>query len=178
MRNKGTQGFTLVELMVVIAIIAAIVALVLPTLGASRDRAKAVECSINLGEIYRSINLYYEGAAGSMKIRRILDSYRDAPPGAFGAVKVTGVTDFGRDDIRDADGDRIPPQDFFFLELGNGYSVAVRGSGTEPKIKFYLFGRADVAGADDLAGVRQSVAAELAALAESVEADARSRAED
>ncbi len=55
---RGQRGFTLVELMVVIAIIAAIVALVLPTLGGARDRAKAVECSVNLKEIYGTINLY------------------------------------------------------------------------------------------------------------------------
>ena len=46
---------------------------------------------------------------------------------------------FNRDEIFDADGDRIPREKFFFYTLENGYSFAVRGSGTEPKIKFYAF---------------------------------------
>ncbi len=59
LKTKTTNaGFTLVELMVVIAIIAAIIALVLPTLGRSRDTAKAVECQVNLKEIYGSLELY------------------------------------------------------------------------------------------------------------------------
>ena len=77
-----------------------------------------------------NINIYYEGAAGSRKIRNILDAYRADPPKAFGGIAVTGFTDFGRDEIVDADGRRIPPQDFYFLELENGYSFAVRGSGS------------------------------------------------
>ena len=62
----------------------------------------------------KQINIYYEGAAGSAKIRNILDSYRDQPPAAFGEVFVSGVTDFGKDEIIDSDGKKIPPQDFFF----------------------------------------------------------------
>ena len=69
-RTTKVGGFTLVELMVVIAIIAAIIALVLPTLGRSRDTAKAVECQVNLREIYNSLHLYrmnrdhYPGSSG------------------------------------------------------------------------------------------------------------------
>jgi phosphoglucomutase len=86
----------------------------------------------------KTINIYYEGAAGARKIKNILDSYRTDTPKNFGEVNVSKFTDFGTDEIIDADGKRIPPQDFYFLELDNGYSFAVRGSGTEPKIKFYF----------------------------------------
>ena len=97
----------------------------------------------------RTINLYYEGAAGSEKIQSILKSYRLIHQ-KIGNIQVNKFTDFGQAPIQDADGDTIPPQDFYFLELENGYSYAVRGSGTEPKIKFYVFGRTDVADAAEL----------------------------
>ncbi|MFU8848767.1 MAG: phospho-sugar mutase [Opitutales bacterium] len=125
----------------------------------------------------KTINIYYEGAAGSQKIKNILQSYRNDPPKAFGEVQVSGVTDFGKDEIVDADGARIPPQDFFFLELSNGYSFAVRGSGTEPKIKFYVFGRSDVTEPEELPGVKEAAAKVMLTMLEAIEADARQRAE-
>lgn len=125
----------------------------------------------------KTINIYYEGAAGSQKIKNILDSYRSNPPKAFGVVSVSGFTDFGKDEIVDADGKRIPPQDFYFLELSNGYSFAVRGSGTEPKIKFYVFGRSDVIEPEDLPQVKADAAKVMEAMLAAIDADARERAE-
>jgi len=58
----------------------------------------------------KTINIYYEGAAGSQKIANILESYRSNPPKAFGDVAVSGFTDFGKDEIIDADGKKIPPR--------------------------------------------------------------------
>ncbi len=125
----------------------------------------------------KTINIYYEGAAGSQKIKNILESYRSGAPKAFGDVKVSGFTDFGKDEIIDADGQKIPPQDFYFLELSNGYSFAVRGSGTEPKIKFYVFGRSEVLDPEDLIKVKAVAAVEMQTVLAAIEADARVRAE-
>ncbi|MFW5873953.1 MAG: phospho-sugar mutase [Verrucomicrobiota bacterium] len=125
----------------------------------------------------KTINIYYEGAAGSAKIKNILHSLRTDPPKEIGGVEVTGFTDFGKDDIRDADGKKIPPQDFYFFELGNGYSFAVRGSGTEPKIKFYVFGRSDVLEPEDLPKIKEEAAKVMQSILEAIEADARKRAE-
>lgn len=125
----------------------------------------------------KTINIYYEGAAGSQKIKKILDSYRSDPPKAFGDVTVTGCTDFGKDEIIDADGKRIPPQDFYFLELSNGYSFAVRGSGTEPKIKFYVFGRSDVTDPEELAEVKAAAGKVMETTLAAIDAEARERAE-
>ncbi|MDG1301889.1 MAG: phospho-sugar mutase [Opitutae bacterium] len=125
----------------------------------------------------KTINIYYEGAAGSQKIKNILESYRSDAPKAFGDVSVSGFTDFGKDEIIDADGDKIPPQDFYFLELSNGYSFAVRGSGTEPKIKFYVFGRSDVLDPEDLIKVKVEAAVEMQRVLAAIDADARVRGE-
>jgi len=125
----------------------------------------------------KTINIYYEGAAGSQKIKNILESYRENPPKVFGEVSVSGFIDFGKDEIIDADGKRIPPQDFYFLELSNGYSFAVRGSGTEPKIKFYVFGRSDVTVPEELDQVKTNAAEVMQSMLAAIEADARKRAE-
>jgi phosphoglucomutase len=123
----------------------------------------------------QTVNLYYEGAAGSQKIGNILKSYRDQPPKKIGINGVSHCTDFAKDDIRDADGKRIPPQDFFFIELDNGYSYAVRGSGTEPKIKFYIFAREAVEEEDDLVEIKAKTRVCIEALAKAIKADAELR---
>ncbi len=121
--------------------------------------------------------IYYEGASGAAKIENILASYRKSPPESFDGNKVTRFTDFGRETIKDADGKLIPSQDLYFLELANGYSYAVRGSGTEPKIKFYLFAREDVSDTNQLTDIKSVTKQRLETLYEAIESDAASRAE-
>jgi phosphoglucomutase len=123
------------------------------------------------------INLYYEGASGAAKIKRILSTYRESPPKAFGDVTVTKFEDFGRMDIRDADGELVPKQDLYIVTLANGYTFAARGSGTEPKMKFYVFARSAVKDAADLPAVKAAVKAELDRVKALIEADAKARAE-
>jgi phosphoglucomutase len=124
-----------------------------------------------------TINLYYEGASGNAKIRRILETYRANPPRRFGDVAVTKFEDYGREDIRDADGELIPKQDLYFVTLANGYSFAARGSGTEPKMKFYVFAREPAGGATELDAVKSRVKQTLAKISALIEADAKERAE-
>jgi phosphoglucomutase len=124
------------------------------------------------------INLYYEGASGNAKIKRILESYRANPPRAFGDVTVAKFQDFGREKITDADGETIPAQDLYLVTLSNGYSFAARGSGTEPKMKFYLFANEKVGSAAELAAVKARVRETLDRLSQRIEADAKARAEE
>jgi phosphoglucomutase len=123
------------------------------------------------------INIYYEGASGAAKIKRILDTYRSAPPKQFGDVGVARFQDFGREKFHDADGELIPATDLYLVTLANGYSFAARGSGTEPKMKFYLFGQEPVKGAADLADAKAKTKATLEKLKGLIEADARRRAD-
>jgi phosphoglucomutase len=124
-----------------------------------------------------TINIYYEGATGAQRIRNILESYRAAPPAAIGDYTVTDFRDFGVQDLEDTDGKPVPKQDFYFVDLDNGYTFAVRGSGTEPKIKFYLFAREDVAQPADLDAAKQRAVATLATLKDALLADAGARAD-
>jgi len=63
------------------------------------------------------------------------------------------------------------------LTLANGATFAARGSGTEPKMKFYLFAKSKAKSLEELPQVKQGVKQDLEKLKALIEADARKRAE-
>lgn len=56
-RSDG-QGFTLVELLAVIALIAILAAMLFPALGRAREKARAIQCSANLRTMGAGLTLY------------------------------------------------------------------------------------------------------------------------
>src|SRR5260370_41853217 len=53
--------------------------------------------------------------------------------------KVTTINNFETETIRDIEGDVIPKEKMSIFELEDQTRIAVRPSGTEPKVKYYLF---------------------------------------
>lgn len=118
-------------------------------------------------------SLVMEGADGAAKIAALTQSYMQRPPVEMDGVGVAAVRDFSTGDMVDAEGDPIPAEKMLFIDLVDGRSFAVRPSGTEPKIKYYLFAHSEKG--IEPACAKASVEASISALWAAVEADARAR---
>ena len=123
----------------------------------------------------QSGSLVFEGAEGAEKIRRLADSYNHMPPKELNGVEVSQVLDFTSGAIRDSEGDLLPKEKMTIFELVDGCKVAVRPSGTEPKIKFYLFGKREDLNQETLPGTKQELRESLNRLWEWLQADAQKR---
>jgi phosphoglucomutase len=84
-------------------------------------------------------SLVFEGAEGANKIKQLVESYAKHSFSEVLGSKVTGARNFETEAIHDVEGDKIPKEKMSIFELENRTRIAVRGSGTEPKIKYYLF---------------------------------------
>jgi phosphoglucomutase len=124
-------------------------------------------------------SLYFEGADGAEKIKRLLISYDENPPSQMLFSVVTRVRNFEKETIRDIDGDEIPKEKMLIFELADKTRIAVRGSGTEPKIKYYLFGarlpKNSKLSREELAHAKDEIGARLEALWNWLQKDANQR---
>ena len=138
-----------------------------------------------LDRIYRKHGLYLEklgnlempGAEGAKQIARAVSSYQGQPPKEWGGRKVVGVQDYEKGSHRDVDGKEIPKERMLMFDLGEGFRVAVRASGTEPKMKIYFFGKRKVGANEDLAKAKKELAGDLEKLWEWTKQDAIQRSQ-
>ncbi|ONN27080.1 phosphoglucomutase [Thermosipho affectus] len=92
-----------------------------------------------------NFSLIYEGIEGMEKISKIMEFYRKSFPKEIGNLKVKSYIDYLDGNIYDIDGnvigkvERIPSSNVlrFFFDDGSWY--AIRPSGTEPKLKVYIY---------------------------------------
>ena len=109
----------------------------------------------------RLINKVIEGRKGVELIKALMSAFRQTPPRTIAGLKVTEAHDFKDHEIRTID-DSSPPRllpapsadVIIFHTEAVGTRFAVRPSGTEPKIKFYLFARTPVDRPDLLASAK------------------------
>lgn len=102
-----------------------------------------------LDEVYCDVGYFlevnqskvFEGASGAAQIAKLADSYGSNPPKEVDGSAVVNVRDFRKDEIKDEEGDVVSKEKMLFVDLADGRCFAVRPSGTEPKIKYYMFGR-------------------------------------
>jgi phosphoglucomutase len=120
------------------------------------------------------------GADGAAAIQRLAQSYVDSPPSEIDGAAIARVRDFSTEDLFDEEGDAIPKEKMVFFDLEDGRAFAVRPSGTEPKIKYYLYyrprpGHTGLEMPEELASAKAIAAAGFASLKEAVVADMRTR---
>ncbi|MEO7165623.1 MAG: phospho-sugar mutase [Spartobacteria bacterium] len=123
--------------------------------------------------------LTFEGAEGAAKIQRLLATYVESPPNEMMGGQVTSVRNFETDTQHDIEGDEIPREKMLIFELADRTRVAVRGSGTEPKIKYYLFAQRRPENGNfsqqELAEIKPAVSEKLDALWDWLQKDAEQR---
>src|SRR5881296_3206219 len=127
----------------------------------------------------KTSSLVFEGAEGAAKIARLAESYGTDPFSQVLESRVVNIKNFESDMIEDIDGDLVPKEKMSIFELEDGMRIAVRPSGTEPKIKYYLFaqrrpedGKFDAA---ELGRIKAQVGEKLDRLWDWLQKDAESR---
>jgi phosphoglucomutase len=141
-----------------------------------------------LDEIYAEFGFYIEqgqsltmeGAEGAAQIQRLVGSYASSPPLTLDGVPVASTINFATQRIIDVEGDPLPSEKMLMISLADGRRAAVRPSGTEPKIKFYLFAhRTPPQGAkfspEELPTVKQQVTSALDKLWSAIKDDVNLR---
>ena len=113
-------------------------------------RSRGLTLADGIEEIYKEYGYYSEktisvtlsGVDGAEQIKAIMAKFRNNAPKEWNATEITVVEDFKAQTSTAADGTvtnlTTPPSDVLKYTLADGSWIAVRPSGTEPKIKFYI----------------------------------------
>ena len=91
----------------------------------------------------KTVSLSYPGADGAAKMDGIMKSLRDEAPAEIAGSKVEAVVDYA------TCVNGLPAADVIEFDLEGGNKAIVRPSGTEPKIKLYIFAKGEDAAAAD-----------------------------
>jgi phosphomannomutase len=162
---------------------AAVAALLFAELAATvKDRKQTV--LEYLDDLYRDVGHYaerlinktLEGREGATQIKTLMTAFRENPPKKLGDVALVEVYDYQTHEIRSLNRPEKPrplPRPsgdlLIFHAEEPGTRVAVRPSGTEPKIKFYLFARTDTSGSEPLERIKEKTFRRLDGLAQGIE---------
>ncbi len=119
------------------------------------------------------LQVLFEGASGSAQRERVLESYQTNPPTRIAGKKVLSSRNFAKDKIIDPDGETISKEKLIIFDLEDGSCVAVRPSGTEPKIRYYFFAHAAVEGT--LSETQKQVGSTIAELTAAIQSDIKNR---
>ncbi|MDA8968235.1 phospho-sugar mutase [bacterium] len=146
---------------------------------AAELKAKGVSMHDYLCELHRKhgyhremlINLFMEGSEGMAAMKRLMKAFRESPPQQLAGIPLKQIRDYGNSkqtNLLSGDSQKLkgPVGDLIIMDLEEeGNYVAVRPSGTEPKIKLYVFTRASTEeSASDLDEAQSKLESRLIAL--------------
>ncbi|MBW2254332.1 MAG: phospho-sugar mutase [Deltaproteobacteria bacterium] len=130
-----------------------------------------------LEQLYRDFGYYgtvqkslvMPGTEGALRIRELLETLRNAPPQEMGGLPLTRVRDLLTGEDRDPVSGVVrpaglPKSNVLHFQYGPDVRILARPSGTEPKIKFYIEVREDVAEDESLTAVEERVSGRVDAL--------------
>lgn len=95
----------------------------------------------------KTISITMSGLEGADKIKKLMDHLRENTPTQFGNESVLFTEDYQKQQKIERSGEQtstgLPQSNVLKYTLTDGSWIAVRPSGTEPKIKFYIAATAD-----------------------------------
>jgi len=163
---------------------AAVAAMLLSEL-AARLKTQGMSLAEKLDELFRQYGCHAEktvsvqmpGEEGMDRMNALMARFRQSPPESLGGMKVTRRRDYQGNTVTETGGSPQPLDgptgDLVILDLQReGNYVAVRPSGTEPKVKFYMFAYDEPGAITDLDAAKAALRDRLAAM----EADLRAAA--
>jgi phosphomannomutase len=108
----------------------------------------------------RTISHTMPGADGLARMKMAMERLRKNPPTRIGGLAVERIRDYLLPEVT-----KVPASDLLIFDLAPaGNRAAVRPSGTEPKLKFYLFAAERPAPASELPAIKLRLAERLNAL--------------
>jgi phosphoglucomutase len=117
----------------------------------------------------KTISVMMPGAEGMDRMRRVMAQFRQKPPSKLAGFSVAQVRDYQNNTVTRPSGGSQPLSgptgDLVMIDLeASGNYVAVRPSGTEPKVKFYMFAFDPPESITDMAATRSNLADRLDAM--------------
>jgi phosphoglucomutase/phosphomannomutase len=115
------------------------------------------------------INVQMPGEKGMEDMRALMAKVRTAPPASLGGMTVSDVRDYAANTLKKAPGTlsplNAPRGDMVILDFAKeGNYIAIRPSGTEPKVKIYLFAYDPPSGISDLESTKTAQAERIKAV--------------
>ncbi len=113
-------------------------------------RSRGLTLADGIDEIYKEYGYFAEktisvtlsGVDGAAEIKKIMDKFRENGPKQFNNTDIVLLEDFQKQTATKNDGTisnlTTPPSNVLKYTLADDSWIAVRPSGTEPKIKFYI----------------------------------------
>lgn len=101
----------------------------------------------------KTVGVDFPGVHGPAEMAALMTKFREEQPADFAGVKIEEVEDYKAQTTKHADGTTtpidMPVSDVLKYILADGTWIAIRPSGTEPKVKFYVGTSADTKDAAD-----------------------------